>query len=147
MVVKDGEWLSLVLNLCQVYFLLELLICLFILSVWSCRFVVWDDFFAIVRDDWFTAIDFLFQTIIKSALPNIDNLVRSTRNKVIALSTESRVVWMSLKCVLQSAFLRIPNFCSPIFRWANEKWTMRVEVYWFYWAFMAFVHLNHVLRS
>lgn len=44
--------------------------------------------FAVIVDGAIASIDPFLETIIKASLPNVDNLIRSTRNEVISLSAE-----------------------------------------------------------
>ena len=89
----------------------------------------------------------LFHWIVKSTFPNVDWLLRSSWNKIIALSAELCTIWMSFKSVLKFSFLRIPYFCCTIIRRRYQIRTMWMKIDGLYWTFMTLIDLNNMLWS
>ena len=105
-----------------------------------------DDPFAIDADRIITTVDFLFQTIVKASFPNIDHLIRPSRDKIVALPAKLGRIWVRLKSVLKSSLLAVPYLGRSVLRWADQIRTVRMKINTFDWSLMPLVDLNHMLR-
>lgn len=114
-----------------------------------CRFYICYNLFSIVQVwyCWFTWQNLFFHRVIKSTFPNVDSLLRSSTDEIITFSTKLCIVRMGFQCVLKLPLLRIPDFGLTIIRRRNQVRTMWMKINRFYWSFVSFVNLNHMLRS
>ena len=61
---------------------------------------VWYYFFSIIYHCVIVGGDVFFEAVKEACFPNIDDLIRSSRNKVISISTELSRIGMRLKSIL-----------------------------------------------
>lgn len=119
---------------------------LLLVFVWYLLFCIGDDPLAIDADRIITAVDFLFQTIVKTSFPNIDHLIRPSWDKIVALPTKLGGIWVWLKSVLKPSLLTVPYFGCSVLWWADQIRTVRMKINTFDWSLVPLVDLNHVLR-
>ena len=106
-----------------------------------------DNFFPIGIDGRITAINFFLQTIIKPSLPQIDNFIPPTSNKIITLPTKLSRIRMWFQGIFQSSFLTIPYLGGSIFWWTDKIGAMWMEINTFDRSLMSFIYLYDMLRS
>lgn len=87
MVVKNLLRLSSALNFTQVKPITFFCI-LWLFFIFLVLLSIWNDLLAVSINSVVTAIDLLLQTIIEACFPDIDDLIRPSRNKVVTLPAE-----------------------------------------------------------
>jgi hypothetical protein len=105
------------------------------------------NFFPIRVDSIVTPVYLLLQTVIKTGFPKIDDLIRPSRDKIVALPTELSGIGVRLQSILKSSLLTVPNLGGSVFGRADKIRRMRMKIDTFDWPLMPFINLYDMLRS
>lgn len=103
--------------------------------------------FAVVGDGAIAAVDPFLEAVVEASLPDIDDLVRPTRDEVISLPAELGGVGVRLQSVLQSPLLAVPDLGGSVFGGGDEVGAVRMEVDALDWPLVPLVDLYDMLRA